>query len=185
MKFTPFIFAFLSFFLFTNCGKTLSSTNEKSPNNYFSLKDFFEKEMVQLADNQVNLHKTVFLDEASETKDLSTVDWKNELSLFAAADINKAAWKDKYKVDSTRQANVLEVSYVAKEKDLRTQSLSLKINHRTQTVTEVFINKKIKNIVYEIEEELNYVVAEGYSISAKQTVLMTGKKNFKVEGRFY
>ncbi|MGB1206762.1 MAG: hypothetical protein ACPG5B_14025 [Chitinophagales bacterium] len=184
MKFTPFIFAFLSLSLFTNCGETLSSTTEKSPNAYFSLKDFFEKEMTQLADNKVSLHKTVFLDEESETKDLSTVDWKNELSLFADADINKAAWKDKYEVDSTRQATVLEVSYVAKDEDLRTQKVALKIDNTTQAVTEVLISKKVKNVVYEIDEELQYIVDKSYSIAATQTVLMTGTEVFKVEGSF-
>ena len=144
MRFTPFIFAFLSLFLFTNCGETLSSTNEKSDNAYFSLKDFFEKEIAQLTENKVGLHKTVFLGEESETQNLKDINWKKELKLFADADINKAAWRDKYEIDSIRQNGVLQVSYIPKDEDLRTQKVALKINYATQKVKEISINKKVK-----------------------------------------
>lgn len=184
MKFTPFILIFLFLFLFINCGETLSTTNEKSANTYFSLKDFFEKEITQLTDNEVNLHKTVSLDEQSETKDISNVDWQKELNLFAAADINKAAWKDKYDIDSVRQANILYVTYMAKDEDLRTQKVVLQFNNTTQAVEKILIDKKVKNVVYEIEEELEYIVNKGYDIVAKQTVLVTGKEDFKVKGLF-
>ena len=46
------------------------------------------------------------------------------------------------------------------------------------------IDKKVKNVVYEIDEKLEYMVDKSYSISATQKVLVTGTENFKVEGEF-
>ena len=87
--------------LLTGCGDAGPAASLVRRPRYFDVKGLLDKQVVQLAQRHAAVTKRVSLrDNAPETVRVPGVKWADELQVFFQADINKAALRGAYIVDS-------------------------------------------------------------------------------------
>lgn len=151
----------------------------EAADQYFSLEQYFDREIKALNSRQPAVSKTVRKNSEREQRNLSTLDWETELKTFRNADINKPAWRDSYSIDSAGGA----LTYKALEEDLRVRSLQVHFTPDGQ-VSAITIERKASNYLYASSERLEYYPDSLYSIERHQEVRLLGTDEFQVSGRF-
>jgi len=152
-------------------------SKESEEIHYADIKGFFESEIKRLSIRKTQVNKLVEQNGNTEIKNKLIVDWNNELSLFVASDINKAAWRNSYKIT----ASDTSVFYLAIDTNLRTRSIEIKQNNQHKPF--YFRIKNItRNNLYESSEELIYVTDSIYTINKTQKVRFLGKNSYKING---
>ena len=178
-----FIVFFIANILLSGC-QDLTSPNERieSPNIFFDLTAFFQKEKARL-ETINSFKKTVSINGQSEVKNLTQLDLDNEFSIFIASDINRPAWSDKYKVDSTfsNQHQLASITYSSLGKLLKTKKIT--IDFQNNSVSKIAIEKSTDNPVTQSKQYLTYIVGKEYSIQSEQALSLSTTKtiNVKVE----
>src|SRR3546814_3195671 len=76
---------------------------------------------LRLDREQPQVEKTVMKNDQQEHRSMNGLDWKTELKVFLNSDINKPAWRDSYKVDSSGSG----LRYQALEPDLKVRSIHI------------------------------------------------------------
>ncbi|HEY1009552.1 MAG TPA: hypothetical protein VGE58_05550 [Daejeonella sp.] len=161
--------------LFASC----QAPGTKQAKKYMDLTGFFEKESARLSQTGVRVEKTVSRNGLSENKDNVLPNWETELSLFTESDINKAAWRDSYKIvqDSTM------TTYIALDSKLRTRSIEIRKNQQGNLQGITIVNHTA-NALYSSAEELIYIPDSIYRIAKKQDVILLGNNNYEISGIF-
>ncbi len=162
-------------FLFSSCSSSPVEQTQKQM-YFFDIAGYFEQQASLL--NTKTVVKTVSKNKNAETKTLVINNWEQELQLFTECDINKPAWKNSYKRDST--SNVL--SYTATDLDLKVRSI--KINFEGETPTKVEIHTQSKNLLYHTTEDLLFIPDSIYQITKHQKVILLGLNDYEISGRF-
>lgn len=122
------------------------------------------------------VNKTVVHNNVSETKAVKVADWKQELGLFADADINKPAWKDSYTViDEDGQ-----LIYRAKDSLMNVHEVLIK--RAAQKVIWILIYTRARNKLYQTNTKLTYYPDSVYMISMDQHVRLLGTNNYSITG---
>ena len=172
IKIFQFLFILL---LFSGCS---SSSDEHAQKQlyFFDIAGYFKQQASLLSGKPVL--KTVNKNGSGETKKVLIKNWEQELQLFADADINKAAWKNSYKKDST--ASVL--LYTAEDPELKVRSI--KITFKNQQPKEIVIHTQSTNLLYHTTEKLIFIPDSLYQISKHQKVILLGSNNYEISGRF-
>lgn|SRR3546814_151578 len=168
--------AALSCFLWA-CENTSSTSAEES---YFSLERYFEKEIQRLDREQPQVEKTVMKNDQQEHRSMNGLDWKTELKVFLNSDINKPAWRDSYKVDSSGSG----LRYQALEPDLKVRSIHIS-REPTGQVTGIEIRRSEDNYLFTSEETFRYYPDSLYSIERHQDVRVLGPDRFRITGSFH
>lgn len=137
----------------------------------------FSEEILRLEKENPLIKKNLTKGEKTESI-TDTVNWKNELAPFLEADINKPQFKDSYEIISKENS----VKYVSKEKNLPVKIME--ILYSEDEISEVFIKREVDNFITKSHYELRYFPKNGYSISAKQSVLFLYNEEFFLEGKF-
>ena len=161
--------------LFSGC----SSATEEQANKqqyFFDIAGYFERQASTLKGKKII--KTVSKNETSETKTLTIENWEQELQLFTDADINKAAWKNSYKKDST--ANKL--TYTTSDPELRVKNIS--IEFKNSKPAKLVINTESENLLYHTKEMLLFIPDSVYQITKHQKVFLLGLSNYSITGKF-
>lgn len=143
---------------------------------FFDMKAYFEDEIKNFKFK--TLKKTASLNDKSETKTITDFDISEELELFSKANINRPAWKDKYKVEET--AN--KVTYTAADEELNIKSIIIEKNG--DEVSKITIQSASKNSLLEAEKLMIYEPKKGYSIKNRQSVTLSGDNTMHVEVEF-
>lgn len=143
---------------------------------YFSLENYFSAEIERLSALNNPVRKTVVINGESESQTLHIPNWNHELDLFLEADINKAAWRDSYAIDSTENALV----YEALEPDLKTRKIKIKKGPKGE-VTQIEIENEVSNWIYRSKEWLNYVPDSVYEIRKQQDIRIVGTNEYHVK----
>jgi len=163
---------FLLFFILASC----KPAAEKSLKNSFEdIKGFFESEVIRLNKNKSVVDKTITQNELSETKEGIQIDWENELSLFTGSDINKASWKDSYRIIKDSSS----IAYLAIDTTLRTREIRIKMDSNGKP-RHILIKNSSKNYLYESTETLMYIPDSAYSIDKYQKVILLGKNKYLI-----
>lgn len=165
---------FFIFILFSACSST---SDEQAPKQlyFFDLAGYFKTQATVLP--QQAILKTVSKNGIPETKNIVIKDWNQELQLFIQSDINKAAWKDSYRKDSTE--NILH--YVAIDTALRVRSI--RIAFENDVPNEVIIHTQSKNVLYHTTEDLTYIPDSLYQITKHQKVILLGLNDYQITGK--
>lgn len=150
---------------------------------FFDLKNYIAKEKKRLQ-SKTGFTKTVVYNGESETKIFDNLDLSEELSVFADADINRTAWLDKYKIDTTLNdfGKIAALTYTAAEEGLRTRRL--RVDFVEKSVSKVEIETGGKSAVSDTESFLTYNPQAGYSIKSKQDIRLLSKKDILIEVKF-
>lgn len=175
-----FIVLFIINIFFSACQEVATPTKQgDTPNIFFDLKGFFQKEKARL--EKINsFKKIVSIDGVSEEKILSKLDFENELSIFIASDINRPAWSDKYKVDSTFTENnqLTKLTYTTLDNSLKTKSLA--IDFQNNMASKIAIEKSTENTIAKSKQFLTYDIGKGYAIQSEQTLSLSSTKTIRV-----
>ena len=161
---------------------TSCSTPNTSPvsgpatNRYFSLIDFFGGEVDRLTKMAPTVNKTVVRNGASEEQRVKIDDWENELALFMDSDINKPAWRESYRIDSTEYT----LTYTSVDPELRTQKITIQKNE-SGLVTHIAIQNHTDNMLYQTAEKLDYYTDSLYQIDKQQQVRVIGDNHYVVK----
>jgi len=175
-----FIVFFIIIIFLSACQEVATPIKQADkPNIFFDLKGFFQKEKARL--EKINsFKKIVSIDGESEEKTLAKLDFDNELSIFIASDINRPAWSDKYKVDSTFTENkqLKKLTYSALDNSLKTKTLS--IDFKENSASHITIEKSTDNTIAQSKQSLTYDIDKGYSIQSMQTLSLSTTKTIIV-----
>jgi len=175
---------FLGLGLVFACSEPVEETSKLDkvvgPKTFFDLKGFIVSESDYLSESNAVLEKEISFKGKKERKTIEQVEWKKELSIFANSDINKAAWLDKYVVDST--ANF--VHYKTASPKIKTQSLKVFFDGN-KAITKVEIENSTGNGLYDSSEWLEYdKVGKRYSIRRNQKVVFGDFEEIVILGEF-
>ena len=174
----------LSVYFFGNisCSETPASV-KPGEKLYFDLKGYFNQEVQRLA-SFPKAKKIATVDGKQEERMLDSLNFQEELKIFSGTDINRAAWSDKYAIDSVfnEQRQLIQLNYTANDKDLRTQNIS--IDFEENAVSEIFIENSSSSTVADTKQLLTYRPGEGYTIESHQKVSFTEGNTFLVEVQF-
>lgn len=171
-------YSFLAVILFS----LNSCTDKNKPQKqyyYFDLEGFFEKEAVRLQHRNSEILKSVSHNGIREDKKLKISNWNEELELFMNSDINKAAWKTGYNIRKTGNL----IIYNARDSSFKTRRIEIEQSPEGK-VSRIRILSHVKNYLYTASDQLDYKPNEGYSISKNRKVLLLGKNNYKINGKF-
>jgi len=166
-------------------GASCTSSDSTEPasgtvHSYFSLEAFFLAEANRLAKLAPTVSKTVSRNGAPENKRVQIEDWKNELALFISSDINKPAWQNSYRVDSTAGSLV----YTSIDPELRTQKITID-KHPNGNIKHIAILNRAGNMLYKTIEQLDYYPDSLYQIDKQQQVRVIGDSQYLIKGSLY
>lgn len=150
---------------------------------FYDLEAFFSSEVDRLQREQPPVDKTVKLDGRSEFQQLDSLDYRDEMSVFQNSDINRAAWWDKYGIDSTFSGDQLSrIRYTAREADLKIRSVSVQFENGK--VSRVDIESQTDSPTATMDQKLRYEPASGYYIETHQNVAFSRPREMIVEVTF-
>lgn len=145
---------------------------------YFDVQAFFNKEIKRLSELNPTVYKTVSENGQQESKQLKINDWKRELKLFLAADINKAAWRSAFKIDKSDSLT----TYTSLDEKIPIKKLSIiKLKDKVIEIEVINVNY---NILYKATDTLNYYTDSLYRIKKTQNIKLLSPKTYEVTGKF-
>jgi hypothetical protein len=151
---------------------SLKSENpEKASENshFFNIVHFFDLEISTTLKKVVSVQKTVTVNGKVESKNVVVKDWKEELSPFINADINRPAWRDKYlKKGITLPDGSIQKEYYALMDILKTRNI---IVRQSSEATHLSILNQEKTLSTDNITQLIYQSGKGYSIKTTQSLL--------------
>jgi hypothetical protein len=184
---------YLPIFIWSSCLQT-EGAKPSAVSKWFDLKQFISKSNEILPKN-APFEKTLQVQGTTESKKEVITDWANELAVFAQSDINRPAWRDKYQVDTlkitTEQNPVIAddttavhmIRHIAKDKSLKTKSLSIKTNRKYEPLVIEILNEQ-SHFFSHSQQHLIWDLREGYSITAQQKMLFMDATETRLKGRF-
>ena len=129
----------------------------------------------------IKIEKTVTIGGKAETKIIEKADFEKELALFLASDINKPAWRDKYRIEKTAGRSL--ESFLAKDDDLKTKRLDI-YRFPPNGVTQILIVNSDKSSVTESQQNLDYDIGKGYSIETFQQFFGSDSSKIRIDVLF-
>ncbi|MCX2451754.1 hypothetical protein OQX61_10830 [Pedobacter sp. PLR] len=153
-------------------------TQQKEAHPYFDLKGYFAGEATRLSRGKPMIHKTVVVNDSTESKDLVIQDWPKELSIFSDADLNKSAWKGLFQVKKT---DTLEL-YTSNNEKVPVKEL--KVIKRKGRVYGLQVLIRNSNTLYTSSDTLSYFPDSLYDVKKDQQIRLLAEKNYRITGKF-
>jgi hypothetical protein len=151
--------------VFAACGGKTDAAKNIDTTPFFDVKGFFNSEIKRLTEASIKIEKTVTVKGHSETKIIDKADFAQELALFVSSDINKPAWRDKYRVEKTTGRSL--ESFFATDDDLKTKRVDI-YRFPPNGVAQIQILNSDKSSITESQQSLQYEIGKGYSIETFQ-----------------
>lgn len=182
-KFFSLLPAFCFLLFLTACQTTVS--DKKMPKAFFDASDFFNAEIIRLDSLKPAVIKTVTVNDKSETKELATLNYTEELAPFVQSDINKPAWLDWYRTDTMRNEDTVSkylhthILYTALKTSLKTKKFLVHLDSLKQPIAIDILNSD-DNAIAGAQHELHYDKRSGFSINNKQHLALSKDSDVKV-----
>ncbi len=146
---------------------TEASTAEGDAPAFYDLAGFIDDEVERLSGQPLTVEKTITLNGETERQEIDALDFGTDLRLFAGADINKNAWRDKYRVEEkTLSGRHRLTRYVALDSTLTTRLLEVE-EDRGET-RRLRIVRHTGTVLSDGRSQLEYEPARGYSVATQQ-----------------
>ena len=156
----------------------------ESPKVFFSMEQFIAAEVARLQAEGLTLEKQIRYNGAEEVKTVSNIDFEEELSLFRRADINKPAWVDLYKADTTLvNGQMSKVRYQTVDPELEVKTLEVEWD-AAGAVSAILIERKNSSTLATNEYDLSYWPAKGYEIETNQQNKAADPIHIQITGNF-
>jgi len=171
-------------FLFAAAGCTVDQApEEKLENPFFDLRTYFNQQVERLQETQPPVEKTVSFESDTLKTQLDSLDYGRELEVFLNADINRAAWWDKYRIDSVEEAGQLrKIQYTATDASLRVDTLS--VFFQEEKVSRIEVQTSSEGFTADREQRLLYDPEQGYRIETKQDIAFSEPREMMIEVEF-
>lgn len=143
---------------------------------YFNLKSYFEKEANRLNKLHLQVDKSVSINGETEHKQVQINDFKNELSIFIDADINKASWRDAFTV---KKAEGLEL-YTTKNEKIPVKKVEIRYQNNKLKSIQILVSTV--NILYRSSDTLTYFPDSLYEIKKTQKIKLLKEKKYRING---
>ncbi|WP_343534092.1 hypothetical protein [Pedobacter sp.] len=145
---------------------------------YFDLKGYFEEEANRLQKNTPLVSKQVFSKGETEQKSIKITNWKNELAVFEAADINKASWRGEFDIKQLSNG----ISYTTGNEKIPVKKLE--IFKAGNQITSIKIYKSSENRLYTAIDTLIYYPDSLYMVQSAQKIKLLAPKVYRITGTF-
>lgn len=151
---------------------------------FFDLKGYFSQEINRLSGKK-NLTKKAMYNGQEETKVMESIDFEKELLIFSNTDINRAAWLEKYSIDSIfdAQEKLRAVEYKALDEGLKTKSI--RVQFAQNSVSQIEITTAGSSAISDTENNLKYSPTAGYSIKSRQNVKFVSENDIDIQVLFW
>ncbi|MEO0777536.1 MAG: hypothetical protein AAFW73_24670 [Bacteroidota bacterium] len=158
-----------------------TETSGPEPFGFFDLKAYIAEEVEKLERLEGKITKTTQIDGQSESHTFDSLDFAQELSVFASADINRPAWLDQYRVDSIRtpEGDLRVLEYRAIREDLPTQRIRVEFEEEMARIIQ--IEKLTENALMSASLQLEYHSGQSYRIQSKQQLKLSEEREMVVE----
>ncbi|TXF89021.1 hypothetical protein FUA23_12085 [Neolewinella aurantiaca] len=141
---------------------------DNSPSPFFDLEGYIAAESARLSSLRPKVEKTITLNGETEAKEITDINFENDLRLFKEADINKPAWHDKYDTkEKTLSAGHVITSYLARDSSLTVRRLMVEQDQKATIKVE--IERHTGSVLSDGHHLLTYEPARGYEVSTNQT----------------
>ncbi|MCI4651473.1 hypothetical protein [Phaeodactylibacter sp.] len=180
MKYAPlFALVLLTALLHTSCEEQVAAVANQ-PDPFFDLEAYIEAQISSLNQKQPKVRKTILVEGQRETQQFDSLDYRTELKTFLNSDINRKAWVDKYKADSTFEGSQLkQVTYTATGADLKTRLLRVKYDQGE--VSDIYIENRTNSIVADVRQDLHFQPGQGYRLVTTQETVLSEEQEIEVE----
>jgi hypothetical protein len=167
-----------TFLLFICSCKPAATEQQNTNSEYFDIKGYFDKEIARLSKLQPTIKKTVAVNNELETKALKIKDWKQELTAFSEAEINRASWKGLFAVSKTDSVQ----RYLSNNEKVPVKEITISSNKGE--IKKILVVIQNKNILYTSLDSLTYCIDSLYQVKKQQNIRFLSDKNYLIEGRF-
>jgi hypothetical protein len=164
--------------LFAACGGKTDAAKALEATPFFDVKGFFQGEIKRLTEGGIKIEKTVIIGDKTETKIIEKADFTKELALFSASDINKPAWRDRYRVEKTAGRSL--ESFFAIDEELKTKRLDI-YRFPPNGVAQIQILNSDKSSITESQQHLQYDIGKGYSIETFQKFFGSDSSKIRIQ----
>ncbi|MEJ7558520.1 MAG: hypothetical protein WKF66_09455 [Pedobacter sp.] len=167
----------LIFLLVCSC-KPAINEEQIGQANYFDIKGYFETEIARLSKVKPRIIKSVEVNGVLEKKTVLVTNWKQELSIFSDAEINRVSWKGLFTVSK----NDTKQTYLSNNEKVPVKAIEVSLSNGK--VNKILIVIRNANLLYTSVDSLIYVPNRSYLIKKRQSIRFFSDKNFLVEGKF-
>ncbi|WP_116105870.1 hypothetical protein [Lewinella sp. IMCC34191] len=140
--------------------------NDMNREPFFDLAGYIDRQVDSLQGMNGTVTKTITLNGTTETKELSDLQFGNDLRVFREADINKPAWLDKYETDQSESDGLLTRTYTALDSSMQTRKLT--VTSRDGQPVGIEIIRKTGTVLSDGWHRLVYEPASGYALRTIQ-----------------
>lgn len=148
----------------------------------FNIPHYLNSEASRLNRLRSGVIKKIYLNKEQDSLTINSVNWTKELELFAAIDLNKAAWKDQFLCDTLSVANTVIVTYKAKINSIPVRQVKLiYFNGKLESIR---IVKQSDNFIVKSSSQLIYQPSSGYTYKSFQSILGLLDENYFVIAKF-
>ena len=176
MRYNHLLCGFLLLLCYS-CGDS-TGAGQKNAHTYFNLKGYIEQESGRLSRSNPTVHKTVMVNDSSESKEIKIQDWKKELSVFSDADMNRAAWKGLFQVKKSGEQEI----YTSDHKKVPVKELVITRRNGQLYGLQIFIRNS--NTLYTSADTLSYYPDSLYEVKKTQNIRLLSTKNYRITGKF-
>lgn len=150
--------------------------NTRGP--FYDVNTFFHAEEERLQSVE-RVEKRLSFENKVEEKVIEDWDPGADLQPFKELNLNKASWFDKYTTDSIPGENGYRLIYTATKKKLRIRQMEVEIE--SGEVVRVEVKKLLESPIATMEQELEYLPEEGFTIRTMQDLFTARPKESTVE----
>jgi len=167
------------------CGQPAAPADQPAQDAFFSLLRYFDAEADRLAAADVRVDKQITINGKAETHAAMQIDFADEFLLFRNADINRVAWLDKYRVDSTfANGQLVQLDYESLDKELDTEHIRIEFDPAGAAVRQLSVVRTTQSALATNRQELAYAPGKGYQIRTHQTGIMGQPTTIAIVGTF-
>jgi hypothetical protein len=175
--------------LLAGCGDAAPAAPPARRPLYFDVKGLLTQQVAQLAQRRAAVTKRVSLrGHAPETARVANVQWANELQIFFQADINKAALRGAYAVDSLALPDGrLRCTYTRRSGQPNAPVARLTVVQRGATAQEIAATIVQNNALFSAQKQLRFQLENGqlrsYEVVGTQKLVMFDTLHYAAAGR--
>ncbi len=160
---------FILAIIFLSACSDLKMKPQATTHQYFDMASFMNTKITDLEKTNSKVQKNVSANGIQENISTTTINWKQELALFAETDINKPVLRNMYLVNQSNDA----VEYTAIDKKAKVQRMYVIGNMKEPN--EIQVSLIDENQLYQTQKELLITFQDGkltaYKIAGQQKIL--------------
>ena len=133
---------------------------------FFDLSGYIDRQVDSLQTAGTVVTKSITLNGTSETREITDLNFANDLRVFREADINKPAWVDKYTVEREADGNRVVRTYVAVDSSMQTRRLRVVTMADDPVLIEIY--RKTGTVLSDGRHQMTYEPTSGYEMVSRQ-----------------